>query len=136
VVLPYLDTSSRGIESARPGQSRWQAGQCVISSGLNASGRVDYLRELMQSLEVHSYGKILNNRAIEHDTGRQSKLDTIAQYQFTLAFEMPLPRLCHGKFYDPLLAGSVPSILARRTLRLLRLAITVSSMCEFADPNR
>ena len=41
--------------------------------------------------------------------GRQTKLKTIAPYKFTLAFENSITRdYVSDKFYDPLIAGSVP----------------------------
>lgn len=113
VVLPYFRYEFQELLRA-PAQAKapGKLANAFISSQLNASGRVDYLRELMRYLEVHSYGKILNNRGVEHDTGRQSKLDIIAQYQFTLAFENAIARdYVTEKFYDPLIAGSVPIYL-------------------------
>ena len=137
VVLPYFRYEF--LEELRAPVQAKAAGKRVnafISSGLNASGRVDYLRELMQSLEVHSYGKILNNRAIEHDTGRQSKLDTIAQYQFTLAFENAIaPDYVTEKFYDPLLAGSVPVYLGAPNIETFAPGDhCFINVAEFADP--
>jgi hypothetical protein len=66
----------------------------------------------MRYLQVHSYGKCLNNRALLEDTGRQTKLDKVARYKFTLAFENSLTRdYVTEKSFDPLIAGSVPVYL-------------------------
>ncbi len=83
-----------------------------ISSRFNASGRLDYLRELMRHLPIDSYGKFMRNQRIANDTWRPSKLETIARYKFTLAFENARDHdYVTEKFYDPLVAGSVPVYL-------------------------
>ncbi|KAA6186744.1 hypothetical protein F2Q65_05085 [Thiohalocapsa marina] len=83
-----------------------------ISSPYNHSGRVEYLTKLMQYMDVHCYGRLLQNRLIQHDKGRVSKLETIARYKFTLAFENAIAQdYVTEKFYDPLTAGSVPVYL-------------------------
>jgi hypothetical protein len=78
----------------------------------------------------------LNNRSLEHDTGRQSKLDTIAQYQFTLAFENAVaPDYVTEKFYDPLLAGSVPVYLGAPNIETFAPGDhCFINVAEFADP--
>src|SRR5262249_16725807 len=60
-------------------------------------------------IRVDCYGKWNPNRVLENDTGRETKLDTIARYKFTLAFENSLSKdYVSEKFFDPLIAGSVP----------------------------
>lgn len=72
-------------------------------------GREDYVRELMHYLPVDSYGASLNNKKLLEDTGRASKLATIARYKFTLAFENSITKdYVTEKFFDSLIAGSVP----------------------------
>ena len=107
-----------------------------ISSGLNASGRVEYLQELMHHLDVHSYGQVLNNRRLNADAGLPTKLDTIARYPFTLAFENAIaPDYVTEKFFDPLLAGSVPVYLGAPNIEAFapgdRCFINVA---DFANP--
>lgn len=137
VVLPYvrpefLDALRAPVPTKVPGDHV----NAFISSGLNASGRVEYLKELMQHLDVHSYGKILNNRSLEADTGQHTKLNTIARYQFTLAFENAIaPDYVTEKFFDPLLAGSVPVYLGAPNIE----AFAPGDHCfinvaDFADP--
>jgi len=66
----------------------------------------------MNYLDVHSYGQVLRNRALEKDEGRPSKMDTIAGYKFTIAFENGITKdYVTEKVYDPLTAGSVPIYL-------------------------
>jgi hypothetical protein len=82
-----------------------------ISGRADRSGRGAYLRELAKHLEVHEYGR-LGNRTIPNDKGRASKLETLSRYRFCLAFENAIaPDYVTEKFYDPLLAGSVPVYL-------------------------
>ena len=46
---------------------------------------------------------------LANDAGRQTKLDTIARYKFTLAFENSFSKdYVSEKLFDPLIAGSVP----------------------------
>ncbi len=83
----------------------------VISGRQDRSGRSAYVRQLARHLEVHQYGK-RGNRRLGQDLGRETKLSLIARYRFTLAFENAIERdYVTEKFYDPLLAGSVPVYL-------------------------
>jgi hypothetical protein len=82
-----------------------------ISGRADRSGRLAYLRELARHLEVHEFGR-LSNRTIPNDRGRASKLEALPKYRFCLAFENAIaPDYVTEKFYDPLLAGSVPVYL-------------------------
>jgi hypothetical protein len=83
-----------------------------ISSPFHKSGRLNYLKTLMNYLDIHSCGKVLRNKILEKDAGRETKMDTIADYKFTIAFENSIARdYVTEKFYDPLIAGSVPIYL-------------------------
>jgi hypothetical protein len=76
------------------------------------SRRLAYAAELMRHIEVHSYGRQLTNRRLARDNGRATKFETIAAYQFTLAFENAIaPDYVTEKFFDPLIVGSVPVYL-------------------------
>jgi hypothetical protein len=89
-----------------------------VSSRADRSGRRRYMRELARCLELHSYGRYLRNRRLDVDRGRETKLDTIARYKFTLAFENSVaPDYVTEKFYDPLVAGSVPVVLGAPNVR-------------------
>jgi hypothetical protein len=84
----------------------------IASSDVDRSGRTEYVRELMRHMPVDSYGRSLNNRSFASDTGKPTKLATIARYHFTLAFENSIaPDYVTEKFYDPLVVGSVPVYL-------------------------
>lgn len=84
-----------------------------ISSGYDRSNRIKCLNELMNFLNIHSYGKINNNiDFIEDEGGSQSKQKVISKYKFTIAFENAIAvDYVTEKFYEPLITGSVPIYL-------------------------
>ncbi len=83
-----------------------------VSSPFNESKRFEYLSELMKHLDVHSYGRMYNNKSLKNDDGRPTKLLTYSKYKFTLAFENSLAKdYVTEKFYEPLISGSVPIYL-------------------------
>lgn len=83
-----------------------------ISSRVNSSHRREYARALAHDLEIDSYGKFMRNARVENDQWRPSKLETIARYKFTLAFENAVSQdYVTEKFFDPLIAGSLPIYL-------------------------
>ncbi|MGJ4860264.1 glycosyltransferase family 10 [Labrys sp. La1] len=83
-----------------------------ISSRFDQSGRSGYLQDLAQYLAIDSYGRFMRNRVLDPDLGRMSKLKTIADYKFTIAFENACAEdYVTEKFFDPLWAGSVPVYL-------------------------
>ena len=100
------------VETAFAMMTEGKLVNAFVSSPFNASGRIEFLTQLMAHLDVHSYGKLFRNRKLDGDQGRPSKLDTIGKYKFTLAFENAIAEdYVTEKFYDPLLAGSVPVYL-------------------------
>jgi hypothetical protein len=83
-----------------------------ISSRFNQSGRLEYTRELMRYLKIDSFGKFMRNQRLRDDRWRPTKLEVIARYKFTLAFENAIaPDYVTEKFFDPLVVGSVPVYL-------------------------
>ena len=71
-----------------------------------------YVAELMKHVKVDSYGRTLRNKTLPEDKGRATKLETIARHKFTLAIENSSTKdYVTEKFYDPLVAGSVPVYL-------------------------
>lgn len=113
IVTPYFYPGLHG-ELRRPVQEKNAENMvcAFISSPFHKSGRLEYIQALMQYLDIHSYGKVLGNRVLALDTGRQTKLETIARYKFTIAFENAISQdYVTEKFYDPLIAGSVPVYL-------------------------
>ncbi len=99
------------------------AGKAVVmfvSSRVDRSGRTSYLRELMRHIPIDSYGRLLNNVRLQGDGGRSTKLRQIARYPFTIAFENSIADdYVTEKFYDPLVAGSVPLYLGAPNVREL-----------------
>jgi len=82
------------------------------SGDVDRSGRIDYVRALMEHMTVDSYGRTLQNRELALDDGVPTKLRTIASYKFTLAFENSISRdYVTEKLFHPLLVGSVPVYL-------------------------
>lgn len=84
-----------------------------ISSPFNRSHRLEYVRELMQHTEVDSYGRMFHNKDLPvPDLGTSTLMDVIADYKFVLAFENARsPDYVTEKFFNPLLAGTVPVYL-------------------------
>jgi alpha-1,3-fucosyltransferase 10 len=80
------------------------------SAPIDRCGRYPFAAELMRHVRTDSYGRQLNNRTMAGpDLGSTSKLATIQRYKFTLALENSIaPDYVTEKFFDPLLAGSVP----------------------------
>ncbi|MDI6742386.1 MAG: glycosyltransferase family 10 [Smithella sp.] len=113
IVTPYFD-HELGTLLREPVRDKTDPQDvcAFISSSFHSSGRLEYLAALMKYLNVHSYGKVLRNKRLENDIGRSSKMDTISRYKFTLAFENAIAKdYVTEKFYDPLIAGSVPIYL-------------------------
>jgi Glycosyltransferase family 10 (fucosyltransferase) C-term/Fucosyltransferase, N-terminal len=82
------------------------------SSQIDRSGRGRYAFELMKYVKVDSFGRMLRNRELADDRGQESRLTTLSRYKFTLAFENSVaPDYVTEKFFDPLIAGSVPVYL-------------------------
>jgi hypothetical protein len=113
IPAPYLDNSLN--ELLRRAPSKKEDGSLLnafISSPYNMSRRIEFQSELMSHINVHSYGEVFRNRYIDKDNGRQTKLETIKSYQFTLALENAIAKdYVTEKFYDPLIVGSVPVYL-------------------------
>ena len=84
----------------------------IASNAQDRSGRDRYVAELSRHLGVDAYGRQPGYRRIPDDDGRPAKLRTIARYRFTLAFENSIARdYVTEKFFDALVAGSVPVVL-------------------------
>ena len=110
---PYFDRPLADVLRT-PAQPKTEPAPAVYiaSSAMNRSGRTEYVRELMRYITVDSYGRALQNRTFADDHGRETKLTTIARYRFTLAFENSIAHdYVTEKFFDPLIAGSVPVYL-------------------------
>lgn len=113
IVVPYV-LNGMGETLRKPVRDKYPGNvvNAFISSRFNKSGRVEYLMRMMSVMDVHSYGDLLRNRAVGNDDGYRFKMDTISRYRFTIAFENAIaPDYVTEKFYDPLVAGSVPVYL-------------------------
>jgi hypothetical protein len=113
IVTPYFRPELRRllITPARP-KSDERLCALFLSGRQDLSGRIAYARELTRRIDVHSYGRRLRNRRIRPDHGRENKMKVIGGYKFTLAFENAIaPDYVTEKFFDPLIAGSVPVYL-------------------------
>ena len=110
IIHPYYDATFISSFREPVPFSNKQNKMCMfVSSSFNKSKRIDYLEELMRYTPIDSYGTVLNNRHITNDLGRETKLDIISKYKFTVAFENAIaPDYVTEKFFDPLLKGSVP----------------------------
>jgi hypothetical protein len=113
IIVPYYGpTFQRSLRIPPKPKTKDKLVAFFVSSRCDRSGRIQYATELMQYLDVHSYGKQLRNRRLAQDQGRATKLETIADYKFTLAFENAIAKdYVTEKFFDPLLVGSVPVYL-------------------------
>ena len=104
----FAELSRKPVPEKEPGKIV----NAFISSHVNKSGRLQYLIGMMKVLGVHSYGRMIPNMPSRDDYGHQFKLDTISKYKFTIAFENAIAAdYVTEKFYDPLIAGSVPVYL-------------------------
>lgn len=113
IVVPYYRAELKDLlRMPEIGKKTGKNVNAFISSSHDKSGRIALLKKLMKHIDVHSYGNLFQNKMIKNDTGQASKMETIAQYKFTLAFENAIARdYVTEKFYDPLVSGSVPVYL-------------------------
>lgn len=114
VWTPYLSSDKRhGL--LKPPSEKTESSPVVRfqSNPFNQSGRNEYASMLMTRIKVDSYGAVANNRSLDGpDRGTATVLETIARYKFTLAFENASePDYVTEKFFNPLIAGSVPVYL-------------------------
>jgi len=109
---PYVDPDLPSTLPAAKIASKKSLCCAFISSALDLSGRGRLLGELMDHLPVDSYGRLMRNRRLDDDQGEATKRDVISRYRFTLAFENAIdPDYVTEKFFQPLLAGSIPVYL-------------------------
>ena len=113
VWCPYIDKSFvPALHRAASPKSESSLAVAFVSSRFDRSGRTDLLRELMRHMPINSYGKIEQNRTLPRDEGTLTRRDVQSRYRFSLAFENAIDRdYVTEKFFDPLMAGSVPVYL-------------------------
>jgi len=109
---PYILPSNRDELRKAPIEKTGGLVNAFISSAYDTNGRTEYLREMMKHIEVHSYGKLFRNAPQPKGAWREFKLETMARYKFSIAFENASETdYVTEKFYDPLIEGSVPVYL-------------------------
>ncbi len=114
--IPYFsDETSNRINSNQYNFSDKKEG-CIIasfiSSLVNHSKRLNYLRELNKYIDIHHYGTVLKNRDLTVDNGQDTKLEVYKTYKFAIAFENSISEdYVTEKFFDPLTVGTVPIYL-------------------------
>ncbi|MEM9678624.1 MAG: glycosyltransferase family 10, partial [Pseudomonadota bacterium] len=100
------------IKGAAPGRKRRRFCCAFVSSGFHESGRRDLMKNLMDRLPVHSYGKLFRNRRLWFDKGIPSKLKALEKYTYTLALENSIDQdYVTEKFFEPLMTGTIPIYL-------------------------
>ncbi|GHT84512.1 alpha-1,3-fucosyltransferase [Bacteroidia bacterium] len=112
VPIPYLnDTFIERLKLAAPLFPEKDI--CMfISSPVNSSHRVEYLKELMKHIPIDSFGRLFHNKDVANDTGYLTKQKILSGYKFVISFENAIyDDYVTEKFYDPLLAGSIPVYL-------------------------
>jgi hypothetical protein len=111
VVCPYYDYSM--LETLYGAPASKTGDVCMfVSSPVNQSRRLEYLRELMRYISVDSYGRVQRTCTLPNDAGYTSKLEAIRSYKFTVAFENAVSKdYVTEKLFEPLVAGSVPVYL-------------------------
>lgn len=109
----YLDPGVAEALRTPPAEKTGGAPAVLFTSNSwERSGRTAYVEELGRHIAIDSYGKHMRNKELPVDKGRPTKLETIARYKFTLAFENSVTQdYVSEKFYDPLISGSVPVYL-------------------------
>lgn len=119
ILYPYYKYGYSGLFADKQDRKVDRDNVCMlISSPLGKTGRFEYLMDLMQYLSIDSYGKWQRNKVLEHDQGRASKLDLYRKYKFVIAFENVIEDdYVTEKFFDPLLAGSVPIYLGATNIQ-------------------
>jgi len=113
IPAPYFGPATRDHLCHTPKPKTASAPANYFASNSNdRSGRMKYVRELMNHMPVDSFGRSLQNKTLAEDKGRDSKMATMATYKFTLAVENSItPDYVTEKFFDPMIAGSVPVYL-------------------------
>lgn len=114
VWMPYVGQVSLPAMLSAPRPKTAAFPVCHFQSNrYDRSGRTAYVAELMKRVKIASYGKVLPTVPRPGDVeGRDARLAIMAQHKFTLAFENSVsPDYVSDKFFDALIAGSVPVYL-------------------------
>ena len=78
----------------------------------NKNNQLEYINELNKNIEINSYTHLYSNLQLSTSQIHKSKLDISKKSKFVIEFEDAIePDYVTDKFFDPLLAGSVPIYL-------------------------
>ena len=113
IYMPYCPPRAEWLRALnQPLPAKGEDAPVVMfqSAMYNKSTRIEYAIAMMSMMRIDSYGRFLNNRQLaQADHGPETKLATIKRYKFCLCLENALEvDYVTEKFYDPLLAGTVP----------------------------
>ena len=138
VWCPYFDCGMIvGLQAPPIEKTAARPAAAFMPSPYDLSGRRALLDELMQEMPVDSYGKINRNRSLPPRRTALSQAADNCRYKFTFAFENAISRdYVTEKFFDPLLAGSVPVYLGAPNVRNSRRAANASSMLHISTLRR
>jgi hypothetical protein len=108
--LPWRADWERALAQPPFPKTAQAAAVHLQSAMIDRCGRNAYVAELMTHMAVDSYGRFRPNRPMPApDRGPPTKLELIRGDRFCLAFENTIePDYVTEKFYQPLLAGTVP----------------------------
>ena len=120
VVYPYYRYEYIDIFSQKNLAGHKQNKSCMsVSDRINKSaGHMLYLKELMNHTGIDSYGRLYNNQKPPTDSSAETKTAIYRGYKFVVSFEDVHDRdYVTEKFFDPLLAGSVPIYLGAPNIK-------------------
>ena len=119
IVYPYYEPDYGKMLVAARRKKPYKKACMFISSDMNRSHRQEYLKQLMQYTDIDSYGKLYHNCELPvEDRGRDTLLSVIGDYQFVISFENAIGKdYVTEKFFNPLLAGTVPVYLGAPNIR-------------------
>lgn len=113
VWMPYVGIGSLPalMQPPAPKTETWPIAH-FQSNPFDLSGRTAYVAQLMRHMKVASYGRILTTVPGRDIQTRDARLDVCGRHKFTLAFENTIAHdYVSDKFFDALIAGSVPIYL-------------------------
>lgn len=119
VWMPYVGPVSLPAMLAAPRPKTAAYPVCHFQSNwYDRSGRTAYVAELMKRVKIASYGTVLPTVPSPGEVrGRDARLAIMAQHKFTLTFENSVSYdYVSDKFFDALIAGSVPVYLGARNV--------------------
>ncbi|MBX3581390.1 MAG: alpha-1,3-fucosyltransferase [Rhizobiaceae bacterium] len=138
VWAPYLPPRSWwNAVRERPVVTKTSSAPVVMfqSSNINRSGREWFAADLADHIDLDSYGRFLKNKTLRGpDRGTETKIETIGNYPFCIAFENSVcDDYVTEKLYDPLRASSVPIYLGASNAKKFAPAGSFIDASDFRD---